>query len=259
MIRASQGLVDFMMQYGSFKRAFYGGNMKIRSGGQPATANAATTGTLGLTVTTASGTLTHETRPAASVTLTGGSSGTVSSITIGGYEVLGATVTYDTSLAVTAALIAAQINKFCSAGFAECYAESSGAVVTIYAVQGSGNIAGAIVVTAATITHTEIAMGTAVAGVTAVNGFDFGVVADGVLQKSGVWSGAASATITAGWFRIEGSIADDDSLSTTLIRLDGTCGTPGSGADLSMATTSLVSGNTYSIDVAGITLPKFAS
>jgi len=258
MIRLSTGAVNFIMQYGSFKRAFYGGNMKIYSGGQPATADAAVTGTLGLTVTTASGALTHEVRPAGSVTFTG-TSGSITSITLAGYEILGATVTCVTSPTVTAAAVAAQINKFCSRGCCECYAESLVGKVTIYAVQGSGAVTGAIATTVSggDVAKTDVALGTEVTGTTMVNGFDFGTVAAGVLQKDGVWSGVASNTITAGWFRIEGSIADDDSLSTSLIRMDGNCGT--SGADLNMATTSLVSGNTYTIDTAGITLPMYSS
>ena len=258
MVRLSTGAVDFIVQYGSFKRAFVNGKMELRTGGQPSTADAAATGTVVMTATLASGAHTVEVRPAGSVTLTG-TSGTVTSITFAGFEILGATITFDTSLTVTAALVAAQINKYCSRGCAEAYAESSGAKVTIYLVQGTGAVTGAIVTTVSggDLGKSDVNMGTEVTGVTPVNGLGFGLVSGGVLQKDGVWSGVAGSTASVGWFRLKGSITDDDSLSTTLIRMDGNCG--GVGSDLVMATTSLVSGNTYSIDAGGITLPKFAS
>ncbi len=257
MVRSSTGTVDFVMQYGSWKRAFVNGKMEFRTGGQPSIADAAATGTLVMTATLASGAWTAEVRPAASVTLATGAAGSVNSITIAGYEILGAVVPFDTSLTVTATAVAAQINKYCSRGFAECYAVSSGAKITIYAVQGSGNITGACVATCTTITTTDVALGTEVAGVTPINGLGYGMVVDGVLQKDGVWSGVALVTATVGWWRLKGSIADADALSTTLIRMDGNCGSAGS--DLVMATTNLVSGRTYTVDAGGITLPKFAS
>ena len=91
-------------------------------------------------------------------------------------------------------------------------------------------------------------------GVLQINGLIFGDASSGQLVKgSGVWSGAAVATGTAGWFRYESSIADDDSSSNELIRIDGNIGT--SGANLNMSSTSITSGATTTIDTFAITLP----
>lgn len=256
MIRYSTGLVDFMMTNGSFRRGFNGGCIKVRTGSQPASADTASSGTLLCTYSSASGALTAETRPAASVTLATGAAGSVDTITIGGYEIMGAAVAYNTSLSQTATDVATQINKFNSKGFAECTAAAVAAKITITAVQGSGNITGATVATCTTITTTDVAMGTETAGVNQANGLQFGASAAGVLSKSGTWSGVAAATGTAGWFRTYSTITDGDGASTVLVRMDGSCGT--TGADLNMATTSLVATNTYTIDTATFTLPLTA-
>lgn len=256
MIKYSTGLVDFLMQNGSFKRAFVNGELQVRTGSQVVTADTAVSGTLLCTYTLASGARTAETLPAASVTLASGGSGSVTSITIGGYEILGATVAFNGTLAQTATDVATQINKYCSRGFAEVTAAAVSTKVTITATRASGNITGATVATCSTITTTDVAMGTEIAGVTPVNGLGFGTSALGILSKDGVWSGVAAATGTAGWYRLVGSVTDAGGLSATAIRMDGSCGT--SGADLNMATTSIVVANTYSIDTATFTLPLTA-
>jgi hypothetical protein len=87
------------------------------------------------------------------------------------------------------------------------------------------------------------------------NGLEFGDAASGAIDKASgeVWSGEAAATGTAGWFRFSGNATDAHGASTTLPRIDGTCGT--SGSDLVLSTTSFVSGQTYTIDQFEITLP----
>ena len=74
-------------------------------------------------------------------------------------------------------------------------------------------------------------------------------------NSSEVWSGLGVATGTAGWFRFVGNATDDGTASTTLPRIDGSVGT--SGSDLVMASTSIVSGRTYTIDTFKITLPAY--
>jgi len=104
-----------------------------------------------------------------------------------------------------------------------------------------------------TITTTDVNLGTTTTGVAAVNGLDFGDAASGQLVKdSAVWSGVAGNTGTAGWFRFEGTVADDDALSTTLIRLDGNIGT--SGGNINMSSTAVVSAATTTIDTFNVTL-----
>ena len=255
MIKYSTGLVDFLMSKGSWSRAFTGGCIKVRTGSQPDTADKAVGGgTLLCTYSASGGTLTAEVCPVASVTLTGGTTGSITSITIGGYEVLGAAVPFNGTLAQTATDVATQINKFNSMGFSGVTAVAVSTKVTITAVQGCGNITGIIVIThGGDFTHSEVNMGTEITGVTQVNGILFGTSSGGILTKSGVWSGSAAATGTAGWFRMYGPIVDGDGASGTLLRMDGTCGTAGS--DMDMATTSLVSGKTYTIDTGTFTLP----
>jgi hypothetical protein len=252
MLKYSTGLSDFLMQNGSFKRAFEGGELQVRTGSQPSAADDAVSGTLLCTYTISSGARTAETRPAGSVTISG-SSGSVNSITVAGYEILGATVAYDTSTTVTATNVATQINKYLSKGIAEFTASASSNKVTITMVQGSGNVTGTVVATCSTLTTSDVNVGTETAGVTSVNGLTFGTSTSGVLVKYGIWSGVAVATGTGGWFRLVGPITDGGSSSTTAIRLDGSVGT--SGADLNLATTSLTSGNTYTIDTFTFTLP----
>ncbi len=76
----------------------------------------------------------------------------------------------------------------------------------------------------------------------------------GVLSKvSGdVWSGVASATGTATYFRLQ-LPADGGGLSTSALRMQGTIGT--SGADLNMSSVSIVSAATQTIDTFDLTMP----
>jgi len=87
------------------------------------------------------------------------------------------------------------------------------------------------------------------------NGLEFGDEASGYIEKcaSETWSGSASATGTAGYFRFCANGTDAQALSTTLPRIDGSIGT--SGADLNMSSTSITSGSTYTIDSFKLTLP----
>lgn len=89
------------------------------------------------------------------------------------------------------------------------------------------------------------------------NGLEFGDADDGELSKASgeTWSGEATATGTAGWFRFYGNATDAGAEDTagTLPRIDGSVGT--SGADLNMSSTSITSGATYTIDSFKLTLP----
>lgn len=87
------------------------------------------------------------------------------------------------------------------------------------------------------------------------NGLEFGDAASGAIDKASgeVWSGVAVATGIAGWFRFSGNETDAHGASTTLPRIDGSCGT--SGADLNLSTTAFTSGQTYTIDQFKITMP----
>ena len=88
------------------------------------------------------------------------------------------------------------------------------------------------------------------------NGLEFGAAASGAISKnSEVWSGVAAASGTAGWFRLMANATDASGASTSLPRVDGSIGT--SGADLNMSSTTITSGQTYTIDTFTLTLPSY--
>lgn len=89
------------------------------------------------------------------------------------------------------------------------------------------------------------------------NGLEFGAAASGAISKASgaTWSGVAVASGTAGYFRLCANPTDAGGASTSLPRVDGSIGT--SGADLNMSSTTIVSGQTYTIDTFTITLPQY--
>lgn len=94
-------------------------------------------------------------RSRALLTVTGGGSGAVTSILIGGVEVLGATVNWDTDAAGTAADIVTQINTYTSSP--NYTATAAGATIAISAPTAGTTANGlAVVVTASTITFESL-------------------------------------------------------------------------------------------------------
>lgn len=88
----------------------------------------------------------------------------------------------------------------------------------------------------------------------AANGINWGTAADGVMPKEPTenWKFNGIAAGTAGWFRVKANAVDDDSVSTTLPRCDGSIAT--AGADLNMSNTAVVVGAPNTIDVLNIRL-----
>lgn len=254
-LRYSAAARNFIMQHGSLKKAFEGGKILIYTGAQPASADAAPTGTLLCTITQASGAHTAEVLAAGTLTLTGGSAGSIDTVTVDGVNILteGA-VAFDTSLTQTATNLAAAINR--SESSPEYTASSAGAVVTITAARGSGAAPNGFAVSA-TLTTLTASYGAMAGGVTAVNGLRFGVAAAGsVAKKTGdVWSGTNVASGTAGWYRFVGAVADSAASDSAeaQIREDGAIAT--SGAQLNMSSTTLTSGATTTVDTWSRTLP----
>lgn len=261
-VRQSTGLRNHLMQGGSFRSAFQGGKLSIYSGSQPATADTAPSGTLLVTITDGAGSHTAEVQATATITISG-TSGTITSITLGGVEILGATVTWATSNDNTAALIAAQINKF--HGHKIVTASSASTVVTLKARLGFGASVNGMVVTttesggdiAGADVNLGAGTGASVAGVSHANGLNFDDVASGLLAKrtGQTWSGTGLADGTAGWFRLRGPITDDDSADTAgaFTRLDGSIAV--SGGDMNASTTTLASGATHTISTFSPTEP----
>jgi hypothetical protein len=250
--RLSTGLRNYLQMDGSIKRFLNGAILRIYSGAQPATADL-TDGVLLNTMTISSGAHTPEVLSAGSITLIG-TVGTLPSITVNSVEILGATITFATTLTDMAVAVAAQINTYTTSP--EYTATASGAKVTIYANLGTGvgpNGFAVVAAGAGGITTTPVNMGTEVAGVAAVNGLTWGLSAAGVLSKSGVWSGVAGADGTPGYFRIARSAADATGASSTARRIDGSIST--SSADLNINPNVSVNGVTLTIDTFSITEP----
>ena len=79
------------------------------------------------------------------------------------------------------------------------------------------------------------------------NGINFGQIADETLHKADgeVWSGVATTSGTAGWFRFYGNDRTEGSTEVKP-RMDGAIAT--SGAQMDMANTAITSGGTTTID-----------
>jgi hypothetical protein len=248
---ARNGLAGSLGLQGMFNR-FY---MNIYSGAQPASADAAATGTLLGTVTLSSGALTKETRATGTITITGATGGTINNITVGGLNIIpdGAiTVSGDTT-STLATKLADAINRN---GIMEAVANA--AVVTIRGRPGTGVTTAVVSGSLTTATASYANMGV-VAGVAPVNGLVFDVPSLGVISKpaSAIWSMSGAAIGTAGWFRMFGSdTADTGALLTAAPwypRIDGTCGVGSGDAQLSSLSVSV--GSPHTVDVCTFTFP----
>lgn len=237
-LKYSAGALNFLAGGGSYRDMFDNGRVEIYSGAQPANANAAVTGTLLCTITNNALARTAEVLSAGTLTLTGGASGSVNTLTVNGVDILGGAVNFDTTLTQTASDIATQINNL--KGNVRYLASFAGAVVTITALPGTGASPNAFVVAA---TYTTITGTTAnlAGGVAAVNGLLYTGPVGGVVNKlaAQTWSGTNGNTGTAGWFRAYGSVADAGALDSVaaFLREDGAIAT--AGAEMNMVSTSL--------------------
>lgn len=256
-LRFSKGLRNFINEGGSLKQALANGKLLIYTGAQPTTADDAVAGTLLVTITKSGGVHTSEVRATGSVTLTGGASGSVDTVTVNSIDILGGAVSYDTSLTVTAAAVAAKINN--NPKNLLFVASSDGAVITLTCKPGLGTLGNGWVVSATltTITASYVNIGSGVAGVNSANGLTFGDSAAGVLVRNPLetWSGTAVADGTAGWFRFVGAVADAGSSDSSEVyhRLDGNIAT--SGANLNMSNTAIVTGAVQTVNAFTLTYP----
>lgn len=101
--------------------------------------------------------------------------------------------------------------------------------------------------------------GAALLCVVSVDGAGTGVTFEasataGLLLKAGAeqWQGANVTNGTASWFRLV-KTADDGTLSTTALRLQGSVAL--AGGDLNITDTSLVSGATQTVDYFSVLMP----
>lgn len=250
-LRLSTGAVNKLMGYGSFQDVFANSVIDVYSSTQPTTPDNVPNGTLLVSVTKSSGAYTAETRATGTVTVTG-SSGSFSTVTVNGLDILGASVPYNTSTTQTAADLAAQINR--NPKNLLFVASSSGAVCTLTALNGLGTLPNTWVVTAST--SCSATYGNMAGGVDAVNGLRFDVATDGAISKvvADTWSGVPGASGTAGWFRMRESGDTGTGSSTTAARADGTIAT--SGADMNLGSTVITAPAPFILSAATFTLPK---
>lgn len=260
MIRNSMGLRNFLLSEGSEARAFTGGIIELRSGPQPTSPNNADSSTLLGVITLGGAAHTKEVQATGTVELTGGAAGNVSSITVNGIEILGATISFLTDLPTTAALIVAQINRHQTGTGVEYTAVSDGTatpLITITPIIGVGAAANGWVVatTIATMTKTNSNMA---GGVTAVNGLSYEGVSGGVLAKSSLeaWSGVWLASGTIGHFRMKAAVLDGDAASTTLIRKDGSVTATGGSGDMEITNTAVNVGAPFTVTTFTINAPE---
>lgn len=246
-IRQSTALRNYLLAGGGFRDALQGGKLKIYSGAQPADANAAPTGTLLVTITDASAAHTAEVRSLGSVDLTGGAGGSVDTITVNSIEIMGSSTPFNTSLAQTAADVAAKINQNTKNKLFESFVNATD-VINIRARPGLGTLPNAWTVasTVTTITKTDTNMS---GGVASVNGLNFNYSAAGSISKrtGQTWSGVVATGGTAGYFRFESPLADSGTTDTTesQYRLDGSVAV--SGGDLNLTSTALAASATETL------------
>ena len=254
-IRLSTGARNLLVNGQGLQGMFNKGYIEIYTGSQPATADAAKTGTLLGVVTVGSAALTKETRATGSITLATGSSGSVNTVTVGGKNIIpDGAVPYNTSLSQTASDLCDAINRN---GIME--ATVSGAVVTLKGRPGTGVTTEAVSATYTTLTGTYVNMGSGVAGVAPVNALTLGVPVAGVIAKkvSEIWSFNGVANGTAGWFRFYSSDTGDTGAAISgapyYPRMDGSIAV--SGADLNLSNIAITTSSPNTIDTFSVTMP----
>jgi len=254
-LRLSTGLRNHLLANGSLRNALQGGILEIYSGSQPTTADDAVTGTLLATISNASGGVTSEVLSSGTVTLTGGASGSINTVTVNGINIIpSSAVPFNTSLNQTASDLATAINADQSSP--EYRASASGAAVTITAMPGTGTGPNGFVVTA-TLTAITASYANMAGGVANVNGLRFAASSAGSITKAAAqtWSGTGVANGAAGWFRFKAAVVDGGGVDSTaaFIRMDGAVAT--SGAELNMSSTTIAAGAIQTISAFAITQP----
>lgn len=249
-IRLSTSLRNAIVGYSGFAAAFSGATLEVRTGTQPATADAADTGTLLGTVTLSSGAYTPETPASQTITISG-TSGSVDTVTVGTVNIIPqGSVAFDTDTTTTAAALRDAIIRN---GLYK--ATSSGAVVTVIAPAGTGDMHNGLALSTTTTTLTATSGGNIAGGVSAVNGLKFSAPSAGSISKLGVWSFTGIAVGTAGHFRIKASASDAGGVDSTATypRMDGSIAT--SGADMNLSNLSITVGAPTTIDTLTVTMP----
>jgi hypothetical protein len=245
-VKLSTGLRNAILSGQELRKVFEDAIINIYTGTAPAGADDAATGTLLVTISKASGTVSPgevSTAKEARVQITSHAGAETFSITING-----ATYTFTNPPdAGTAADVAKALALLVDQNpNVEAHAAGTD---TIYI---RSKIAGLSFTISVGGTGTSVLTDDAVANGDA-DTLNLGEAAAGVIQKNGdVWSGVAVAGGTAGYFRMVKS-DDDGLLSNTRIRLQGNVAT--SGQEMTLSSTTIALGATQTIDSASITMP----
>lgn len=255
-IRFSTGTRNGIAQGLGFGGLFNRGSIKIYTGAQPASGDAAVTGTLLGTVSVSSATVTAETRATGTITLTGGASGSVNTVIVNTFNIIpSGAVNFNTSLSQTASDLCDAINRD-----GIYTATVSGAIVTISPRAGAGTSHNGYTVSAGlttiTASYANMASGTA-----PVAGLVWAPPNAGVLAKpsTAVWGFTGVAAGTAGWFRLVASESDPGTLVTAApyyVRMDGSIAV--SGADLNLSNIAIAVSSPNTIDSLSFTVPAGA-
>jgi hypothetical protein len=181
-LRYSDAARNFLAALGSYKDAFHNGKIEIYSG---CAAGHRERGRHGHAAVhdheRARRARTAEVLSTGNLTLTGGASGSVDTLTVNSVDILGGAVPFNTSLSQTAIDVAAKINAF--KGLVRYTAIAVGAVVNIYALARHGREPNGFVV-ARTSHDDHHDRGNMASGVAAVNGLLFGTLPLRALSRS---------------------------------------------------------------------------
>lgn len=249
-IKLSTGLRNFLTGEGTLRKAFEDAVLYIYSGAAPATVEEAPSGTLLCKVTKASGAVTsgdRSTPQLMKVTISGTpNAGDVVKLLLDSVAFEYTLVAADDDVTKTATKVARMLNDS-----AQVDAIATGADGILYV---QGRTAGvSFTLTENTSTGITCTVAATVTAAVRANTIQFGAATAGVISKSAdVWSGVATATGTAGYFRLVTS-SDGLDADATDIRIQGTIST--SGADLTLNNINITSGATQTIDTFSLTEP----
>jgi len=256
MLRISTGVRNALTGHLGLGGIFNRGSIEIYTGTQPTTADSAVTGTLLGLVTLGSAALTREVQASQTITVAG-ASGSIDTVTVGTLNIIpDGAVSFNTDAATTAADLCAAINR--NGLFT---ATVSGAVVTVKPRPGAGatynGVAFATTVTTLTAT---VGAATLSGGTSAVNALILASPSAGTISKpsGATWSFNGEEAATAGWFRLKGSVVDDNLAITTgtqFARLDGSIAV--SGADMNLSNIAITIGAPTTIDSFSATVPSY--
>jgi hypothetical protein len=255
-VKLSTGLRNFMLDEGSFRKAFEDSLIKIYSGTAPAEADDIATGTLLVTFTKASGAvvaLERSTPEIYSITIGDHASAAtfIVNITIDGVGPTSYTFTNTPDAGDVNAVAVKVAQMLDDVKGIQAVATGVGGVLWVFS-----DIAGVPFTCANGGGTGAVTVGGNMAEAT-LNTLKFLYGVAGIISKNtDVWSGVAGNTGTAGYFRLVTNL-DTNADSTTEIRLQGSVST--SGSELNMSSINITSGATQTIDTFTIELPYTAS